>query len=227
MDGQRPVPSASCNGVTPVQSTYTGTIENKGNDYAPNSSWENVSGEGGSTNLTKQPHDQPSSETTMAVGFGGSGVYVTIGQFRQILNASSGSDDIFKGRQVLETTGFSSPHYDNCWKSWSIYPQWNTVDGSLWNVGYYEINPPWITSLNEWVDDYIGYPANVVTYYRAHYYGSGVLCGARIPQVMNIEYYGSGPSNPSEPYAYDTVGEDIYTSSVTAYRAGVSQSTNH
>ncbi len=44
---------------------------------------------------------------------------------------------------------------------------------------------------------------------------------------MNIEYYGSGPSNPSEPYAYDTVGEDIYTSSVTAYRAGVSQSTNH
>ncbi len=67
----------------------------------PNSSWENVSGEGGSTNLTKQPHDQPSSETTMAVGFGGSGVYVTIGQFRQILNASSGSYDIFNGRQVL------------------------------------------------------------------------------------------------------------------------------
>jgi hypothetical protein len=53
-----------------------------------------------------------------------------------------------------------------------------------------------------------------------------VLCGARIPQVMSIEYDGSGPNN-SVAYANGTVGEDIYTASVTAYRAGVSQSTNH
>ncbi len=223
--GSNPKPSAECNNNTPVEFTYSGTIQNKGNDYALNSEWSNVTGEKGTSNVTKE-HDVPVSETTNAVGFGSASPNLTVAQFRQILNASSGLTDIFAGRQVFEATGFGSPHYDNCWQTWSIYPKWNAVDGSLWNVGYYPIDPPFITSKNEWGDDYIGYGDPIVKYYRTHYFSNGVLCGARIPQVMSIEYDGSGPNN-SVAYANGTVGEDIYTASVTAYRAGVSQSTNH
>jgi hypothetical protein len=223
--GTDPVPSATCGGITPVSSTYTGTIQNKGDDYAPTSSWKNVTGESGSTSITKQPHDQPASETTTAVGFS-SGTLAIVGQFRQTQNASSCSTDIFKGRQVSETTGLGSPHYDNCYFTGSLVPQWNTVDGSLWNVGYYEVEPPFIYSLNEWVDDYIGYNTSQVSYYRSHHSPASPVCGARIPQVMSIAYYGNS-GDATDPYSYDTVGEDIYTSSVTAYRAGVSQTTNH
>jgi len=223
--GTNPQPSNECGGITPVSSTYTGTIENKGNDYSNPSYWTNVNGQNGTTGITKQPHDQPASETTTAEGFGGSGVYVSVGQFRQILNASPSSTDIFKGRQVSESTGTSSPHYDNCWYSGSAFPKWTTVDGSLWNVGYYPVDPPCVLSENTWADDYIGYPYNYVQGYRMHWATGSPLYGARIPQVMSIAYHGNQGSAWAA-YAYDTVGEDIYRTSVTAYRAGVSQTNN-
>lgn len=161
----------------------------------------------------------------MAVGFG-TGHGATQAQFRQILNAGSGSTDIFKGRQVSERTGFGT-NYDNCWYQVSPYIKWTAVLGSSWNVGYYAIDPPYITSLNEWADDYIGWYQEQVTWYRGHwqYDKSTPLCGARIPQAM---YVGTGGSSGGkENYSADRVGEDIYPSKVTAYRAGVSQSANH
>jgi hypothetical protein len=223
--GSNPQPPATCGGITPVSSTYSGTIQNISNSLIITAAWKNVTGESGWVNVMKSPADFPASETTTAVGFGGSGVYVSVGQFRQILNAVSGSTDIFKGRQVSEQTGWLSPYYDNCYYSGSAYPKWTTVDGSGWNVGYYPVDPPYIVNLNVWADDYIGYPYTYVTGYRNHYASGSPLCGARIPQVMYIGY-STGWSEYMDFYAADTVGEDIYRSSVTAYRAGVSQTNN-
>jgi hypothetical protein len=159
----------------------------------------------------------------MAVGFG-PGDYGTVEQFRQILNASSGSTDIFQGRQVSEYTGFGTPHYDNCWFSGSIVPQYSSVTGSEWNVGYYAISPPFITSVNEWADDYIGWQLPQVQYYRAHRNGTPNICGVRIPQVMNIST--SGTSWNSQTYLNDSVGSDIYTNYVSVLRNGVTQTAN-
>lgn len=214
-----PNPAGACGGVTPVSSTFSGTIQNDGNDLGPNTSWRNVTGESGTTTVTKSPSDLPISETTNAVGFS-TGVNATLGQFRQILNAASGSTDIFKGRQVRETTGFGTK-YDNCWFTGSLYPKWDKVQGSLWNVGYYGIYPPFVTSLNEWADDYIGWPTTIVDYYRKHRTGTPNICGARIPQAMYIGT--SGTSGSSRNYSNGSVGEDIYTDHVTAIRNGVSQ----
>jgi hypothetical protein len=217
-----PNPSASCGGFTPTPFTYNGTIQNNGNDLGPNTTWTH-SGAQGTTTVTKSPSDIPSSETTLAVGFS-AGLYATQGQFRHILNDASGlMTQLFKGRQVSEYTGFGL-NYDNCYFSGSLVPKWTGVMGSLWNVGYYPLNPPYITSLNEWADDYIGWNTSQVAYYRSHYSGGSPLCGARIPQAMYIAT--SGTSGSLQNYSNGTVGQDIYTDHVTSYRNGVSQSTN-
>ncbi len=153
------------------------------------------------------------------MGFG-PGLAATVGQFRQILNAASGSTTIFQGRQVSEYTGFGT-NYDNCWFTGSLVPKWNSVLGSEWNVGYYAIGLPYIASLNEWVDDYIGWNTSQVNYYRTHHGGGPLLCGARIPQAMYIAT--GGTSGSSQNYANDTVGSDIYPDHVDVLRAGVIQ----
>jgi hypothetical protein len=126
---------------------------------------------------------------------------------------------LFKGRQVSEYTGAGG--YDNCFFTGSLVPKWTGVQGSLWNVGYYPINPPYIYNLNTWADDYIGWNTSQVSYYRSHWGGGSPLCGARVSQAMYIAT--SGTSGSIQNYANDTVGEDIYTDHVTAWRAGVSQ----
>ena len=72
-------------------------------------------------------------------------------------------------------------------------------------------------------DDYIGWNTQQVAYSRSHHGGSPV-CGARIPQAMFI--LTNGTSQNEQNYLQDFVGEDIYTDHVTAYRNGVSQTTN-
>ncbi len=194
--------------------TYSGTIQNDGNDFGPNTSWSNSDGNG-STTMTKSPSDIPTSETTMPVGFSSG----TQGQFRQILNAASGSTDIFQGRQVSEYTG-SGTNYDNCYYTGSQIPRL-VILGSEWNVGYYPVNPPYITSLNTWVDDYAGWNSVQVRVYRSHYGPNSPVCGARASQVMYISTQGT--SGSSQYYSGGLIGEDIYTDHVTAYRDGVSQ----
>jgi hypothetical protein len=217
-NASNPTPPSSCGGYTPTPFSYSGTIQNDGNDLGPNTTWTNSSGSG-STTVTKSPSDIPTSETTNAVGFG-AGLGATVGQFRQILVAASGSTDIFQGRQVSEYTGFGT-NYDNCFFTGSMVPQWTSVLGSEWNVGYYSIAPPYITSLNEWADDYIGWNTAHVRYYRSHHGGGPPLCGARIPQAMYIAT--GGTSGSSQNYANDTVGSDIYSDHVDVIRAGVTQ----
>jgi hypothetical protein len=217
-----PSPSGECGGWTPIPFTYSGTIQNNGNDLAPNTAWTDADGQG-STTVSKIPSDIPVSEQTIAVGFS-SGLHATLGQFRQILAAASGSTDIFRGRQILEYTGYGTS-YDTCWFQGSTYQRWNSVTGSAWNVGYYALDPPYIASLNEWADDYVGWNANAVTYYQSYYDGSGKspFCGARVPQLMYIRT--GGTSGQAQYYSSDTIGEDIYLTQVRAYRAGMSQAT--
>lgn len=217
-----PNPSSSCGGYTPVSwMNYTGTIQNDGNDLATGT-WTREGGSGSFT-LTKSPQDIPASESTRAVGFS-SGWIATVGQFRQTLNATSGSTDIFKGRQVSEATG-TGTNYDNCHFDGSTVPKWETVLGSLWNVGYYSVNPPYIYTDNEWVDDYIGWNTSQVNYYRKLLTPQSFPCGARVPQNMYIAT--SGTSGSRSLYRTLTVGSDIYLDHVVTYRGDVSQSTNY
>lgn len=222
-----PNPATTCGGYTPVSNmTYTGTIQNKGNDLATGSYSRPLPGGGtatGSFTLSKNPRDSVASETTTAVGYG-PGLYQTVGQFRQTLNASSGSTDIFKGRQVSEATG-GGTNFDNCWFSGSTVPKWTTVQGSLWNVGYYPVNPPYVTSNNVWADDYIGWNTSQVTYYRTLLTPSSFPCGAQIPQAMYIAI--SGTSGSSTNYANGSVGSQIYLNQVITTRAGVSQTSTY
>jgi hypothetical protein len=172
--------------------------------------------------MTKSPSDIPASESTRGVGFG-TGYFATIGQFRQTLNAYSGSSDIFQGRQVFEAVGFGT-NYDTCWYSGSPTAKVTSISGGAWNVGYYPVNSPYILSLNEWVDDYVGFLTISVTDYQSHWSGGGTpLCGWRVPQAMYIKTVGT--SGASQNYTNDSLGEDIYFDHVTAVRNGVSQST--
>jgi hypothetical protein len=221
--GNNPSPAGTCGGVTPVPSTFSGTIQNNGNDYAPGTTWVNAGSGSGTTTMTKSPSDVPISENTRAVGFS-SGIYATLGQFRQDLNASSGSADIFQGRQVFEATGFGTS-YDTCWYVGSPTPKVTAVTGAAWNVGYYQVVPPSTLTLNEWIDDYVGFLTGSVTDYQSHWRGGGSpLCGYRTPQVMYIAV--AGTSGSSQTYSTDTIGEDVYSDHVTSTRAGVSQNTN-
>lgn len=211
-NASNPVPSGTCGTWTPVPFTYSGTIQNDGNDLGPNTSWSDSVGSGATT-VTKSPSDIPASETTIPEGF------AVQAQFRQILNAVTGSPDIFQGRQVSEYTG-TGLNYDNCYYTGSQIPKL-VILGSEWNVGYYPVTPPYITSLNEWVDDYIGWNVVQVRFYRSHYGPNSPVCGARASQVMYISTQGT--SGSSAYYSGGLIGEDIYTDHVTAYRDGVSQ----
>jgi hypothetical protein len=213
-----PSPGSTCAGWAPVAFSYSGTIQNDGNDLAPNTVWGNAGGGGGTTTVTKSPSDIPVSETTVPVGFG-PGVYATVAQFRPILNAASGSSDIFQGRQVSEYTG-SGTNYDNCYFAGSAIPKF-LIAGSECNVGYYAVNPPYVISANTWVDDYIGWTTVGVNYYRNHLTPGSFPCGARATQAMYIGT--SGTSGGSQNYAVDVLGADIYTDHVNDIRAGITQ----
>jgi hypothetical protein len=222
-----PSPSGACGGYTPVATqTMTGTIQNNGNDFAYGTWSQPAPGGGtidGSFTMSKSPTDTPSSETTNAVGFS-AGLLATVGQFRQTLNATPGSTDIFKGRQVSETTG-SGSNYDNCSFPGATVPKWTGVQGSSWNVGYYAVNPPYITSDNVWADDYIGWNTAQVNYYRTRLTPSSFPCEANVPQAMHIAT--NGTSGNKVNYANGQVGSKIFLNKVVVSRHGVSQEVDY
>lgn len=210
-NASNPNPTSSCGIPAYSNMTYSGTIQNNGNDRGTGT-WQRP-GASGSFTTNKNPRDIPNSEITNAVGFSG-GYLATVGQFRQTLTSSSGSGDIFKGRQVSEATGFGT-NYDNCWFPGSSVPKWDKVQGSVWNVGYY------MTLDNTWVDDYIGWNTAQVDYYRQRLTPSSFPCGAQIPQSMYIAI--SGTSGSRSNYKNHSVGGQIYLDRVTVNRDGVSQ----
>jgi hypothetical protein len=222
-----PTPSHSCGGYTPATTqTLTGTVQNNGNDRATETWSETLSDGGtrsGSFTLSKNPRDVPSSETADAVGFS-SGLLATVGQFRQTLVASSGSSNIFEGRQVSEATG-TGTNFDNCWFPGSTVPKWTSVQGSTWNVGYYPANPPYIANDNVWADDYIGWNSTQVNYYRTLLQPTSFPCGAQVPQVMHIAINGTAGSRAV--YANGSVGGQIHLNQVVVFRHGVSQSVTY
>ena len=213
-----PQPNVVCDGIGPLSTKYSGTIQNNGNDYSANVAWTKNGGNG-STTLSKYS-DIPISETTTAVGFG-SGAYATLGQFRQVLNPRvSSMTDIFKGRQVSETTGGIAKK-DSCWNSKSPYSKWTAVTGSGWNVGYYAVDPPYIVNENVWADDYIGWTLAPVLWYQANLPATSFPCGVRIIQNMYMAVDGTSGSN--RLYSTGQIGMDIYSNYVVSYRDGVSQ----
>jgi hypothetical protein len=213
-----PSPSTACGGWTPdTTASYTEVIGNGGNNLGLGTLTIMGTVHSGAQ-LHKTPTDLVASETTNAVGFG-AGLYATIGQFRQLLNSSTGSSTIFNGRQVNEKAGAGSAT-DSCWFSGSLVPIYNHVTGSSWNVGYY-------SSLdNYWVDDYIGWNSSQVGYYQTHL-PPGSSCTAQFDQVMSIGYGGISFS----PYVTNTLQATINPvlnpvgTGVSITRAGVTQST--
>ena len=218
-----PSPATECAGWVPETGVeINGTIQNNGNDAGSGTLYNSDNGEF-QYKITKSYLEALPTEITTAVGFG-PGQYATVGRYRQTLVAPNGSDDIYQWRQVNETTGFGT-NYDNCWFSGSAVARWSTVAGSTWNVGYYLVGPPFVTSVNEWVDDYIGWSQTSVTYYRTHLTPNSFLCGAQVPQAMNIAV--NGTSGTTSTYANDYIASKIYTNYVTVMRAGVTQQSNH
>jgi hypothetical protein len=130
------------------------------------------------------------------------------------------NQQLFKGRQVSEHTG-TGTNYDNCWFPGSSIPTFSSVQGSLWNVGYYGVDPPYITSADVWADDYIGWNTNQVSWYRVHLTPSSFPCAARVPQAMNIGK--SGTSGHTNNYSNGYVMEQLYLDHVVSTRNGVSQ----
>jgi hypothetical protein len=189
LSATNPTPPDACNDYTPVDVTYSMTIQNDGNDVGTGT--YSQSGGGGSVLFTKSSPDIPDSEQTTGVGFG-AGPYQTIAQFRQILNLDccDPNHDLFKGRQVSESTGFGDNH-DSCYFDGSIVPKRVGVEGSSWNVGYYDVNPPNITSLNTWGDDYIGWNTYQVDYYRQNLPPDRIPCDYEHTQVMSVAWNGS------------------------------------
>jgi len=216
-NASNPNPSGTCGGFTPFTSaTLAGTIQNNGDDKGTGT----FTSPGGSfaTTATKSPTDAVMSETTNFVGFGTVTGYLTVGQFRQVLNSSTGSTNIFNGRQVSETTGTGTA-FDHCWFPGSSVPKFVTVQGSTWNVGYYS------TLDNYWVDDYIGWNTVQVDYYRNHLTPSSFPCDAQIPQIMKIAT--NGTSGSTTQYTSDTITAIIDATTVTVSRAGVAALTSY
>lgn len=165
---------------------YTGSVANKSNDRATGSWSRPLPGGGtlsGTFTLDKNPRDIPINEITNAVGFS-AGLLETVAQFRQQLVAGSGSSDIFKGRQVTETTG-AGPNFDNCRVEGVTSVPRYAINNARWNVGYYGGLENW------WVDDYIGWNTTQVNYYRTVLTPQSFPCGAQLPQAMVIAVDGS------------------------------------
>jgi hypothetical protein len=218
---RNPTPNASCGGRQPYQwVNYAGTIFNAGNDSAT-ATPSNPDGSGALLTLAKTPSDIPTTEVTRAVGFG-SGILATMGQFRQTLVSSDGSANLFKGRQVSERTGIGYK-VDTCWTPGSAVPKMEFVQGSLWNVGYYATNPPYVENDNVWVDDYVGWNTDQVAYYRGRNLPSSFPCAFEVPQAMYIAI--EGRSGSISNYKNHSVRSEIYINPnrIIAKRAGVSQ----
>jgi hypothetical protein len=225
LSATNPTPTTSCVEFTPVPVDFDVTNQNDGNDLGTGT-YANQPGSSGPVTFTKVPADVPASEATVAVGFG-TGLAATVGQFRQTLNAIAGDPNrsLFKGRQVSEATGFGS-NFDNCWFPGSTVPKFSSVEGSVWNVGYYQVDPPFVTSLNVWADDYIGWNTTQVDYYRKRLKLSSFPCSAQVPQSMYIATDGTSGSKTN--YANDSVGASIISATqVSTNRAGVSQTTTY
>jgi hypothetical protein len=199
-----PSPSGDCKGYTPVATiTNQGTIQNNGCDRGPGT-WSDSSG-GGPFTMTK-PADIPDGEITSPVGFGSSGVYVTVAQFRQTLTGTA----IFDGRQVSEQIGFGGS--DSCYYPGSPTAPYQ-LHGGWWNVGYY-------FALNVWADDYVGWTPDTIADYRAN---MRVPCSASAVQVMVVAV--TGQSGSTQQYRIDTLGPGIPDAmTITATRDGVTQS---
>lgn len=215
-NASNPAPAGTCAGYTPTPTmSYGGTVVNKGNDRAAGTWSRPLPGGGtltGSFTLNKDPRDMPTNEVTTGVGWS-VGYLETVAQFRQRLVASSGSTEIFKGRQVTETTGVG-PNFDNCHVPGLSVPRF-AINNARWNVGYYGGLENW------WVDDYIGWNTTQVNYYRQVLTPSSFPCSAQLPQAMVIAI--NGDSGSTALYKTHPIMVQLTLTTVSSTRDGVTQ----
>jgi hypothetical protein len=200
----RPGTGGACSVAT--YANLTGSIENNGCDLVGPLNASLVTSLNSTTTTFTKPPDIPSGEVTNFQGWS-TGIYVTVGQWRQQLQASVGMN----GRQVTESSGFGSVT-DTCFFTGSSVPV-ASISGGWWNVGFY--------STDNWDDDYVGNTTAGVTYYRQHFRPP---CSTTVPQQMNIAVHGM--SGDTDAYADNAVGEGIpdYVT-VTSTRNGQTQTT--
>lgn len=142
----------------------------------------------------------PTGETTHSNGWG-SGNSATIHKWRQQLTPTTTN---FQGCQVTEADPGGGS--DSCWFSGSAYSPFNAVTGGTWTVG----------ASNRWGDDWVGWYAPAVTYYRAQ---GKAPCTATFPQSMRIVR----PSGNVQ-YVRHQLTATIGATTVSSTRAGQTRS---
>ncbi len=160
--------------------------------------------------------DLPTSEVTTAVGWS-SGLYATVQQFRQTLQGSSTRP--FDGRQVTEAAG--SDNSDGCYYSGAAARGFTPfgVTGGWWIVGRYA-TPPLYVYTNTWIDDYVGFLTDLVTFYRDN---GRAPCSATAQQLMKMCTNGQGCAN-TQQFSSNYLTYSLTSTTVTAGRASVNAS---
>lgn len=196
-------PSTPCNGLGPRNGTATGTISNDGCDIGGGTYRNDDGSASGAFSMAKMP-DLPTGESTQPVGWWASDPTVQL--FRQTLQGDSFRP--FDGRQVTESPGPDVS--DGCYFNNSAYPF--RVTGGAWVVGRYAF-PPYYFSSNQWIDDYVGFGADGVSYYRIN---GRAPCNSNAQQIMNI--YTNGNTGMYRQYTSGYIGAGIDVSTISVSR---------
>lgn len=141
-------------------------------------------------------HGLPSGEITNTHGWG-TGNLATIHRWRQQLQPTTTR---FQNCRVTEADPGGGT--DTCWFPGSAFLPFNAVTGGTWNVG----------PNNFWGDDFVGWFAPAVTYYRAQ---GRAPCRASFPQSMRVVR----PDGDVEYVRHQLVAT-IEATSVSSTRAG-------
>ena len=138
----------------------------------------------------------PSGETTNSHGWG-SGIHATNHCWKQKLTPATTD---FQGCTVQEAP--TAPGTDSCWFAASTGAPFTGVTGGTWTVG----------SGNVWGDDFVGFNAPWVTYYRTN---GRAPCSATFVQSMRIVRPGGNVE-----YKRNTLTSGIGVTTVSSTRDG-------
>jgi hypothetical protein len=157
--------------------------------------WPDELDDGGPTMQARQTLTYPVPSGEASGWDGWDGAY---GKWIQTLSGAAGA---FKGRKVHEESGGTGE--DSCWFSGSDVPKFDSVTGG----------DPWeVDENNTWGDDYIGWGADPIPYYRDH---GRAPCGATNSQRMLI----NRPGSSDIIYATNTLHAGITDTEIDSTRA--------
>jgi hypothetical protein len=206
--------------------SYQGVFRNKGNSVGEGT-WTRP-GSSGSLTFRRSSlfhSTEPTTETTIADGFGTSSPITKSARFRQELTKDPSSpadpnNTYFQGRQVYEAPHSAVPGVDGCKAAApsSPYPAFDQVSGSVWHVGHSTSHP----NKNTWGWDTVGFTDPVIAWYRANIPGS-LPCTVKISQVM---WVATNFGSSSTPYFANDLEIEVGANYVKVTRAHVTQTLN-